>query len=462
MSVIKSMKERFRQVGDNRLLMQLFIYILAIFMVASLIFMYFFGGTREEAMRAEQAVAALYSDEREVFLNAELSQSQLEAAKQEASELRHLSKFKLIARVESAQKKWQILQKLNTIYHTETPMISGDAVSDNALLSANATNEHIQELLKQFNDKDSDAFYQAAQQLTEQAAKTHEVLTRAKESMQQLPQALGEEVDLLAVAEQLKAAEVDVLQVENQPAFKEEAQQFARLADEVAQHVLETQAHEGGTLEDAVIQQLFACQALAERLTGTPVDGRPLVALTFDDGPNTTITPQILAILAKHDVKATFFVMGAYVDDHPDIAKQIVDQGHQIANHTYTHPDLAQEDDAKVLREINFTQESIKEATGVEPTIYRLPFGSGGERVVKLLKPLTSIIWNVDSQDWQSQNADIIVERVMSTMQHQSILLMHDTHQASADALDRLIPLLKEQGYQFVMPQDIDFPYHYY
>ena len=161
-------------------------------------------------------------------------------------------------------------------------------------------------------------------------------------------------------------------------------------------------------------------------------------------------------------MKGTFFVIGASVDTYPELAKQIVDEGHQIANHTYSHPDLAKLSDSEVLREIQQTQDAIFNATGATPELYRLPYGSGGARVVRLLKPLTSIIWNVDSEDWQSKDKELIVEQVLMHLQPQSLLLMHDTHHATAPALDELIPLLKERGYRFVFPQEVDFDYHYY
>ena len=213
---------------------------------------------------------------------------------------------------------------------------------------------------------------------------------------------------------------------------------------------------------DTFIDEMYAIPSLAERFKLTPMDRGNLVALTFDDGPNKEYTTQILDILDKNNVIGTFFVMGAYVDENPEVAKEIVDRGHIIANHTYNHFNLADLPDDEVLKQFRWTQESIVDATGFTPDLYRLPFGSGGRRVVKLVDDMTSILWTTDSLDWSLQDADKITEHVMNNLTQHMNLLMHDTSQYSVDALDNLIPLLKEEGYHFVKPDQLDFYMRYY
>lgn len=211
----------------------------------------------------------------------------------------------------------------------------------------------------------------------------------------------------------------------------------------------------------AILQQ---CPLLVPHIEDEIISPKRLVSLTFDDGPHPKITPQILDILQKHDVKATFFVMGAYVDQHPHLAKRIVEDGHIIANHTYSHPDLKTLSDEEVLHEIQLTQECIQNQTGITPHLFRMPFGSGGKRIVNLIKDegLTSIIWNIDSADWMSQDEDKIYQLVTDNLKNRSLILMHDTHQATAHAIERLIPELKTKGYTFVDPLEVGYNYHYF
>lgn len=208
--------------------------------------------------------------------------------------------------------------------------------------------------------------------------------------------------------------------------------------------------------------EVYWTDTLVDYFEGPAVGEERLIALTFDDGPNDEFTPQLLDILAKHEVKATFFVMGAYVDEFPDVARRIVAEGHTIANHTYNHPDLSTVSDDEVLKQFIWTQESIEDVTGVWPDLYRLPFGAGGERVVDLMGNMTSILWNIDSMDWYYQDTTLTYNHIMANLQPSSLLLMHDTHQATPDVIDLLIPVLKERGYHFVSPTEVGFDLRYY
>lgn len=217
-----------------------------------------------------------------------------------------------------------------------------------------------------------------------------------------------------------------------------------------------------GSYGEETMGAILSNPILSEHLKGTPLRSTPLIALTFDDGPNLNITPQVLDLLAQYDAVGTFFVYGAYVDDHPEMAQRIVNEGHILANHSYSHPDFASISDAEVLQQIEWTQESIYDATGYESTLYRMPFGSGGYRVVELLPDMTSITWNLDSLDWQLQDSQLIYDRVMSGLTNDTLLLMHDTHQATVDALEMILPELVEMGYEFVLPTELAYNQTYY
>ena len=144
------------------------------------------------------------------------------------------------------------------------------------------------------------------------------------------------------------------------------------------------------------------------------------------------------------------------------MARRIVEEGHIIANHSYSHPDFSQISDEEVIQEIEWTQESIVDATGVAPTLYRMPFGAGGPRVVRLLSDMTSIIWNVDSLDWELQDAELIYQNVMANLSNDMLVLMHDTAQYTVDAVARFVPELIEQGYEFVTPMELDFQHRFF
>ena len=207
---------------------------------------------------------------------------------------------------------------------------------------------------------------------------------------------------------------------------------------------------------------MFKCNTLSKNLSGSILDSRKLVSLTFDDGPNPLYTQQVLDILAKYEVKATFFLLGQEVERHPDLAKKIVEEGHMVANHSFGHPNLAEISDEEVLKEINQTQDVIFDATGVTPTMYRMPYGAGGARVVNLFPELESVIWNVDSEDWISNDAYLIYENVAANMLPHTVILMHDKHQSTVDSLELIIPDLLDQGYEFVDPLEVGMEFLYY
>ncbi|WP_165769118.1 polysaccharide deacetylase family protein [Virgibacillus profundi] len=191
------------------------------------------------------------------------------------------------------------------------------------------------------------------------------------------------------------------------------------------------------------------------------------VALTFDDGPDIRFTPQVLDVLAKHDVKATFFLLGSRAKAHREIVKRIQDEGHAIGNHTYWHPNLSEEDLGRLHWELMETEQVIADITGFKPRLFRSPYGALNEEIVKMLgeEGNTVIGWNVDSLDWKQPGAEIISDNVLSNVGFGSIILMHDGGDwtldlsGTAQALDEIISKLKEDGTKFVtVPELIGVP----
>jgi peptidoglycan-N-acetylglucosamine deacetylase len=178
------------------------------------------------------------------------------------------------------------------------------------------------------------------------------------------------------------------------------------------------------------------------------------LALTFDDGPGPD-TPLLLDLLAKHQVIATFFLIGEQVAQYPEMVKRIYDAGHKIGNHTWTHPNLMLRSKGSTQSEFLKTQNAIEQLTGERPQIFRPPYGFRApwtHRAAKSLE-LRQVLWSLNPRDFQNPGTDLIVERVKSAISSGTILLLHDGRgrcPQTLAAVDILLPWLKEQGYQFV------------
>ncbi|WP_054954793.1 polysaccharide deacetylase family protein [Paenibacillus dakarensis] len=176
------------------------------------------------------------------------------------------------------------------------------------------------------------------------------------------------------------------------------------------------------------------------------------VALTFDDGPNPKVTPRVLKTLEKYDAKATFFMLGVQVEYYPNLAKKVAEAGHEIGSHSKSHPNLANMSLYEVRKQLTDASKQIEAATGAKPTLFRPPYGAMNDAVKKVTTEQKTpiILWSVDSLDWKSRNAQAVNKVVMRDVRPGSIILMHDIHRSTADALPQMLKSLKKQGYQFV------------
>jgi peptidoglycan/xylan/chitin deacetylase (PgdA/CDA1 family) len=175
-------------------------------------------------------------------------------------------------------------------------------------------------------------------------------------------------------------------------------------------------------------------------------------ALTYDDGPNAQ-TARLLQVLEKHDVNATFFLQGNYVTSHPHIARSVAAAGHTVANHTMSHPYLTKLPAAGIASEVQGAQAAIENAAGVMPAYLRPPYGATSTSVAAAVG-LPQILWDVDSQDWQSRDKAVFIPRIMTLVKPGSVILQHDVHAATVDGQDELITQLKNKGYYLVtLPQ---------
>lgn len=192
---------------------------------------------------------------------------------------------------------------------------------------------------------------------------------------------------------------------------------------------------------------------------------RKEVALTFDDGPSDATTIELLKTLRKEKIVATFFVLGENVESNPNIAKRIVLDGHEIANHSYSHPDFTTLSTDEIREEINETDKQIFLKTGRLPEIFRPPYGSVNKEVSRAVR-LPIIQWDVDTEDWSLKNSEKILKNVIESIKDGSIILLHDIHKESVDSVPSIIDYLRKQDYEFVTVTDLlsnkQKPYHQY
>lgn len=174
----------------------------------------------------------------------------------------------------------------------------------------------------------------------------------------------------------------------------------------------------------------------------------PCVALTFDDGP-APITETLLGQLREHDATATFFLVGPNVQRHPEIARQIDDDGHQLGNHSWTHPQFTTLDDKKIEEEVKKTNDAIVAATGEHPSVFRPPYGDLDARVLTKLG-MPAILWDIDTLDWEGPPHETLVERGANEAQAGSIILMHDIHDSTVDAVPEILTGLHDRGFVLV------------
>lgn len=175
---------------------------------------------------------------------------------------------------------------------------------------------------------------------------------------------------------------------------------------------------------------------------------KKMIALTFDDGPNYN-TSKVIDVLNKYDIKATFFVLGSRAINNKDILKKMADSGMEIGNHTYNHLLLTKYDENKIRSEIEDTSEVIYNATKKRPKLLRPSYGSVNNKIKKVAN-MPIIIWDIDTLDWKYHNSKRITSRIVNKVRDGDIILMHDIYSASLNALSNIIPILQDNGYEFV------------
>jgi peptidoglycan/xylan/chitin deacetylase (PgdA/CDA1 family) len=192
-------------------------------------------------------------------------------------------------------------------------------------------------------------------------------------------------------------------------------------------------------------------------VSSVQIDG-PYIALTFDDGPNEKLTPRLLDLLAQHHIHVTFFVIGENVAQHPEIVKRAAGEGHEIGNHSWSHPNLAKMSDDGVRSQIKRTEDAITGAIGARPTLLRPPYGSLTAHQKHFIHDELGyeiVLWDVDPNDWKRPGPTVVTNRILKETRPGSIVLSHDIHPGTIEAMPATLNELEAKGFKFVTVSEL-------
>lgn len=209
-----------------------------------------------------------------------------------------------------------------------------------------------------------------------------------------------------------------------------------------------------GIPEQVKVQRVGRVECVASEKT--VISERPKVALTFDDGPSAVYTPKLLDGLKQRGVHATFFLIGKNIEigENAQIVKREQEEGHLIGNHTYNHVKITELDEASAYQELKKTNEIIEGITGKTVEFMRPPFGLWQKSLEEKISVIP-VMWTVDPMDWATENVDEIVNQVVTEVEENDIILLHDCYGSSVEAALRIVDLLQAKGYEFVTVDEL-------
>lgn len=182
-----------------------------------------------------------------------------------------------------------------------------------------------------------------------------------------------------------------------------------------------------------------------------------VISVTFDASWGGDKTMAILDLLDEYEAKATFFLVGIWVDKYPELVKEIAARGHEIGNHSDSHAHFTQISDSKIRSEMDSCSDKIETLTGVRPTLFRPPYGDYNSKVVTIVRDegYECVQWSIDSLDWKNRGVEDLVKRATANVQPGDIILFHNDSQYIVEALPAILSHYREQGYQMIPAKDI-------
>ncbi|MEK7948871.1 polysaccharide deacetylase family protein [Luteolibacter soli] len=180
---------------------------------------------------------------------------------------------------------------------------------------------------------------------------------------------------------------------------------------------------------------------------------QPYIAMTFDDGPHPNNTPRLLDMLRERNIKATFYVIGRNVDLYPNVLRRTVSEGHEIGNHSFTHPILSKMSDSAVREELTKCRDAVARAAGIQPRTMRPPYGALLQRQREWIHAelnYPTILWSVDPLDWKRPGPSVVTSRILAGTTPGAIVLSHDLHGGTVDAMPATLDGLLSKGFKFV------------
>lgn len=193
------------------------------------------------------------------------------------------------------------------------------------------------------------------------------------------------------------------------------------------------------------------------RVSHVSVPGK-FVALTFDDGPSASLTPKILDILKRHQARGTFFVLGENVARNKAIVARAAAEGHEIASHSWNHPNLSRIGMEQVRSQVERTNDVIEASSGRRPSLLRPPYGATNKGIIDALYNeygLTSVLWDVDTRDWSHPGVDVVINRAVGQAKSGSIILVHDIHASTLAAIEGIVTGLQGRGFRLVTVSEL-------
>lgn len=222
-------------------------------------------------------------------------------------------------------------------------------------------------------------------------------------------------------------------------------------------YIFNEEVKEEKKIKPAVIKQADVSafpnyQGAGKKISSVNVSGK-YVALTFDDGPHPTYTPKILDILKKYNAKATFFVLGSRVQSYPSIVARTVAEGSEVGVHTWNHPNLTKASYATVRKEMGDTIRAIQSASNYTPHTMRPPYGAVNANLVNFFAQeykMSTIMWSIDTNDWRKPGVQAVINEAVNKARPGSIILIHDIHGSSYQAVEGIVSGLINRGFKLV------------